>query len=284
MENQIFICENCGKEHNGNYGSGRFCSKSCANTRHHSEETKKKIGYTLMHGGKWVPFNNEIRREKAKIPKIKKCKYCSTEFDLRKRNSKYCSEECKEKWLKENVKYGGYRKGSGRGHKGFYKGFFLDSTWELAFLIYHLDNNSNIKRCDKKLEYEFDGEKHFYNPDFEIDGIIYEIKGFKTNITEEKLKHLPENSKVLYYDDMLFYINYCKDKYNVKHLEELYDNSYDNNYECAFCGKLFYRHGKFRTGTFYCSRSCAGKGMIYNKLKKRALDELVKSLPLQGRN
>ena len=27
MEEKIFICENCGKEHNGSYGSGRFCSK-----------------------------------------------------------------------------------------------------------------------------------------------------------------------------------------------------------------------------------------------------------------
>lgn len=24
-----YICENCGKEHDGSYGSGRFCSKSC---------------------------------------------------------------------------------------------------------------------------------------------------------------------------------------------------------------------------------------------------------------
>lgn len=24
------ICENCGKEHDGSYGSGRFCSKECA--------------------------------------------------------------------------------------------------------------------------------------------------------------------------------------------------------------------------------------------------------------
>ena len=24
------ICENCGKEHDGSYGSGRFCCKSCA--------------------------------------------------------------------------------------------------------------------------------------------------------------------------------------------------------------------------------------------------------------
>ena len=29
MENQVFVCENCGKYHNGNYGSGRFCSNHC---------------------------------------------------------------------------------------------------------------------------------------------------------------------------------------------------------------------------------------------------------------
>lgn len=26
-------CEKCGKEHDGNFGSGRFCSRSCANSR-----------------------------------------------------------------------------------------------------------------------------------------------------------------------------------------------------------------------------------------------------------
>ena len=40
-------CERCGKEHDGSYGSGRFCSKSCANARDHSDETKKKISNTL---------------------------------------------------------------------------------------------------------------------------------------------------------------------------------------------------------------------------------------------
>ena len=26
---KIYICENCWKEHDGSYGSGRFCSKQC---------------------------------------------------------------------------------------------------------------------------------------------------------------------------------------------------------------------------------------------------------------
>ena len=37
------ICERCGAEHDGSFGSGRFCSRSCANARTHSDETKEKI-------------------------------------------------------------------------------------------------------------------------------------------------------------------------------------------------------------------------------------------------
>ena len=39
----LFICERCGKEHDGSFGSGRFCSRSCANSRKHSDETKRKM-------------------------------------------------------------------------------------------------------------------------------------------------------------------------------------------------------------------------------------------------
>lgn len=43
----IKICEHCGKEHDGSFGSGRFCCKPCANTRSHSEEAKLKCSATL---------------------------------------------------------------------------------------------------------------------------------------------------------------------------------------------------------------------------------------------
>ena len=40
-----YTCEKCGKyvEDINKYGSGRFCSRACANTRKHSDETKDKI-------------------------------------------------------------------------------------------------------------------------------------------------------------------------------------------------------------------------------------------------
>lgn len=40
-----YICERCGKqvEDSEKFGSGRFCSRACANARTHSKETKDKI-------------------------------------------------------------------------------------------------------------------------------------------------------------------------------------------------------------------------------------------------
>lgn len=43
----IKVCEHCGKEHDGSFGSGRFCCKSCANARSHSEEARLKCSVTL---------------------------------------------------------------------------------------------------------------------------------------------------------------------------------------------------------------------------------------------
>lgn len=43
-------CENCGKEHDGSYGSGRFCSKKCAksfSSSNKSLEIKQKIGKSV---------------------------------------------------------------------------------------------------------------------------------------------------------------------------------------------------------------------------------------------
>ena len=52
-------CDNCDKEHNGNYGSGRFCSQKCAkgfSTKNNREEISRKTSITL--GG-----DGEIKRK-----------------------------------------------------------------------------------------------------------------------------------------------------------------------------------------------------------------------------
>jgi len=72
-------CENikCNMEHDGSFGSGRFCSRSCSNTRVHNQKTKDKISKTL--GGK----GNK---------RLKNCLYCGSV--MYNKQTKYCSRKC----------------------------------------------------------------------------------------------------------------------------------------------------------------------------------------------
>lgn len=41
------ICEKCKKEHDGKFGSGRFCSRPCSNSHKRSDESKQKTSLAL---------------------------------------------------------------------------------------------------------------------------------------------------------------------------------------------------------------------------------------------
>ena len=73
-----------------------------------------------------------------------------------------------------------FRERYGSNHPNFcfvYDDQTFDSSWELAVWIWANDTNVSIKREPVKLEYEFDGKKHTYYPDFEINGSLVELKG-----------------------------------------------------------------------------------------------------------
>lgn len=80
-------CEKCGKVMTEKFGSGRFCSRSCANSREHSEETKQKIKYSItkyidVHGTANIKSKCQI----CGIPinsnrKSNLCKACKNEID-----------------------------------------------------------------------------------------------------------------------------------------------------------------------------------------------------------
>lgn len=126
------------------------------------------------------------------------------------------------KSMKKNPNAGGYRENSGRGKKGKYKNIYCDSSWELAFVVYHIDNNLNIKRCTEHRKYIFNNEEHIYIPDFITDGGIIEIKGYKSKQWNEKHKQNPD-IKVLYYEDMKRYLDYVENKYGSNWIELLYN-------------------------------------------------------------
>lgn len=68
-------CEHCGKIMTEKFGSGRFCSKACANSRLHSEKTKEKIAESTRqsmikawkeHSENWTT-NRHINKKLCKI-------------------------------------------------------------------------------------------------------------------------------------------------------------------------------------------------------------------------
>ncbi len=227
-----FICKKCGKEYTleltdseyKNQKYKKYCSRSCANSRVMTEEVRLKISKTVNKLAKETPELFLTMPSKTYI-----CKYCGKPFknkDERDTTSRsYCSESCKKRWLEEKwkPKMGGYRKGSGHGKSGWYKGIYCDSSWELAFVIYHTDHNLNIIRCKDKRIYEYCGKKHVYIPDFITDEGIIEIKGYKTKQWEAKKKYNPD-VKVLYKQDIQFYLDYVVKKYGNDYIK-LYDNS-----------------------------------------------------------
>lgn len=44
------LCLTCDKEHDGSYGSGKYCCRSCSNTRVRTDETKQKIADSVKQG------------------------------------------------------------------------------------------------------------------------------------------------------------------------------------------------------------------------------------------
>ena len=54
---------------------------------------------------------------------------------------------------------GQYREGSGRGKKGRYKGYWCDSSYELAFVIYALDEGIWFERNWYSFPYTFEGRQ-----------------------------------------------------------------------------------------------------------------------------
>jgi hypothetical protein len=77
-------CFRCSKQHDGKFGSGKFCSRSCANKRNFSVDTKSKISLSLT---KWIPFKRI-------------CEECNIEFVVATPSQKlqrFCSRVCSRK-------------------------------------------------------------------------------------------------------------------------------------------------------------------------------------------
>lgn len=139
-------------------------------------------------------------------------------------NSAWYGRHHTEESKKKLAAHGGYRKGSGRGKSGWYKGYFCDSTWELAFVVYNLEHNIKFERNTKTFPYVYQGENKSYLPDWLIDGKYIEIKGYWNEQWQAKLDQFPKDETliVLTEKEMKPYFDYVIEKYGKNYIE-LYD-------------------------------------------------------------
>lgn len=122
----------------------------------------------------------------------------------------------KETIQKLKINSGGIRKGAGRGKKGWYKNYWCDSSWELAYVIYNLDHNIKFERNRKYFEYVYKNETHKYYPDF-IEGNKYvEIKGYESIVTKLKKEAMKnENYELINASKIEKYLKYTIEKYGI---------------------------------------------------------------------
>jgi very-short-patch-repair endonuclease len=162
-------CEKCGKIMAVFYGSGRFCSRSCANSKQHSEETKTKISKAL----------------KLDVEK-KFCKQCGKELCSRNISGycKVCLRTCDEfheqrklsarKVYENSVKNGTFKGWQLRNETPFSEKFFINilNQHKIPYTHNKPVKQSNNRYCyfldfyielpDMKLDLEIDGKQHKY--------------------------------------------------------------------------------------------------------------------------
>ncbi len=240
-------CENCNIEHDGSYGSGRFCSKFCARSWVTSADDKlelKSINCCICGelfeankrsdpskcycqkcraGKKIAKKTNDIKAKKKYKVKIKEknvsniCKTCKNEFlwyDIKS----YCSKECYNEGLSirriEAIKSGKTNFNSIKCVFDFNgKKIRCDSKIEYSGLDYFVKNYNvkEIDRCDFSIEYYYNSGKHRFLPDFKI------ITDTRTYIVECKsfVSSKVHNEKWHFYNETQEFkkaalIEYCK--------------------------------------------------------------------------
>jgi hypothetical protein len=173
------ICEKCNSEYDTIYGSGRFCSRACANSRVWSEGDKKnksesarksiRVQEALKKASEKSPMN-KVRLER--ITNV--CVVCNKDIQTNiKRNQTY-HREC---WYSVA---GGYRQGSGRSKGSYYEDQWFDSDFEIEVAKFLNDSGIKWIRNTRRFYYSWNDKKTYYIPDFYLEDyqLFLETKGY----------------------------------------------------------------------------------------------------------
>jgi len=215
-----FNCKKCNKEFEliltekafKKGGNKKFCSYKCANSHILSDSTKEKISKSLTKEKKIFICKN-CNKQMKYHNKYGLCKNCvRKDPEYRKTQSLACKG-----------KTGGYREKGGICKQGWYKGFYCNSSWELAYIIYCLEHNIEIKRNKIGFDYVYENKIYKYYPDFIINDNDYiEIKGYKDKKYNFKIDQFELPLEIIDKNKINPYLKYVIEKYG-KHFTELYE-------------------------------------------------------------
>lgn len=224
-------CPNCKIIH---FKGGRFCSQSCSasfNNRKRiwSEDVKQSISNSLKgrpnprKGIKTGPRPPEFG---LKLSQSLRASEAFREFHryqkppnwgdpIRRASGAFVL--WKEKLSEAAIRDGrGFRLGQyqGRGKKGWYKGYWCDSSFELAYVIYNLEHNLKFERNWERFPYSFEGKVHRWCPDFLVGPEDYvEIKGYASEQDLAKFENFTYKLTILYRKDLKDVFKYVKGIY-----------------------------------------------------------------------
>lgn len=217
-------CENCEQEHDGTYGSGRFCSTKCSRgfaTKGKRKEISAKISNSLTGRCSWDNSDRPCKECKQLFKPKKKhqvlcSKSCSAKYTIRTNPLREISSEDWSEIHKKAYKEGRNYVGGGTTKWLPYKDIRVQGTYELRMCIV-LD-----KMKDKGLIFDWeytgdrfcyiglDDEEHTYLLDFKVyneDGTFYyiETKGYQTDNDKLKWDSVGQNGfelKVMFDEDI----------------------------------------------------------------------------------
>ena len=264
------ICENCGKEHNGSYGSGRFCCKECARAysgKHHikgkkevkcnicgknvyvnkfsskrsfyCEDCKQKIAFEKFYKYKQLHLSTETLTEPLNLTtrQIKKTKQqiCPICGRIKNANGKCNNEFCNQhnyQHFKSLIKY-----------FGFDKSKFGTEEVEQEFnrvrnILYDLYWNQNLSSTELAQRFNYKSTPTNITQKFFKNYLHIPVKSVKYSVIEnyiegrESIGEINNQYKQQWYTTWNNKEVFLRSSYELDYAKELDEQKIDYDVEC----------------------------------------------------